>query len=46
MKLFNCVSSKLSFATKLEDFSIPELDFDVFANPAGNVLAWSFAEIS
>ena len=46
VKLFNCVSSKLSFATKLEDFAIPELDFDVFANPAGNVLAWSFAEVS
>lgn len=46
VKLFNCVSSKLSFATKLEDFVIPELDFDIFANPAGNVLQWSFAEVS
>ena len=46
VKLFNCVSSKLSFATKLEDFVVPELDFDVFANAAGNVLAWSFAEAS
>ena len=46
VKLFNCVSSKLSFATKLEDFTIPELDFDVFANPAGQVLSWSFAEAS
>jgi hypothetical protein len=33
------------FATKLEDFAIPQLDFDVFANPAGNLLAWSFAEV-
>jgi hypothetical protein len=46
VKLFNCVSSKLSFATKLEDFVIPELDFDIFANAAGNVLQWSFAEVS
>ena len=46
VKLFNCVSSKLSFATKLEDFTIPELDFDIFANAAGNVLQWSFAEAS
>jgi hypothetical protein len=46
VKLFNCVSSKLSFATKLEDFTIPELDFDIFANTAGNVLQWSFAEVS
>ena len=46
VKLFNCVSSKLSFATKLEDFTIPELDFSIFANAAGNVLQWSFAEVS
>ena len=46
VKLFNCVSTKLSYATKLEDFVIPELDFDIFANAAGNVLQWSFAEVS
>jgi hypothetical protein len=46
VKLFNCVSAKLAFATKLEDFVIPELDFDIFANSAGNVLQWSFAEVS
>ena len=46
VKLFNCVSSKLSYATKLEDFSVPELDFDIFANAAGNVFEWSFAEAS
>lgn len=46
VKLFNCVSSKLSFATKIEDFTIPELDFDIFANAAGNVLQWSFADVS
>jgi len=46
VKLFNCVSAKLAFATKLEDFVIPELDFDIFANAAGNVLQWSFAEVS
>ena len=46
VKLFNCVSTKLAFATKLEDFVIPELDFDIFANTAGNVLQWSFAEAS
>ncbi len=46
VKLFNCVSTKLAFASKLEDFTIPELDFDVFANAAGNVLQWSFGEVS
>jgi len=44
--LYNCVSSKLSYATKLEDFTVPELDFAVFANAAGNVLDWSFSEAS
>jgi len=46
VKLFNCVSSKLAFASKLEDFVIPELDFSIFANAAGNLLQWSFAEAS
>jgi len=46
VSLYNCVSSKLSYATKLEDFTVPELDFAVFANAAGNVLDWSFSEAS
>jgi hypothetical protein len=46
VKLFNCVSNKLGFHTKLEDFVVPELDFNVAANAAGNVLQWSFAEAS
>jgi len=36
--LYNCLASKLSFATKQEDFIIPELDFEAFANAAGKVL--------
>ncbi len=46
IKLFNCVSSKLAYQTKLEDFVVPELDFDIFANAAGTVFEWSFAEVS
>lgn len=46
VSLYNCVSSKLAYATKLEDFTVPELDFAVFANAAGNVLDWSFSEAS
>lgn len=41
-----CVSNKLAFATKQDDFSIPELDFEAFADAAGNVLTWSFNEAS
>lgn len=36
--LFNCVAAKLSFATKQDDFIIPELDFEAFANAAGQVM--------
>lgn len=46
LKLNNCVSNKLSFQTKLEDFTIPEFDFSCFADAAGNVMTWSFAEAS
>jgi hypothetical protein len=46
LKLNNCTSSKLSFKTKLEDFVMPEFDFSCFADPAGNVMTWSFAEVS
>ena len=37
MKLYACTSSKLSLATKLGDFMIPEFDFTAKANPAGQV---------
>jgi hypothetical protein len=46
LKLNNCTSSKLSFHSKLEDFVLPEFDFSCFADAAGNVMTWSFAEAS
>ncbi|HET6377943.1 MAG TPA: hypothetical protein VFG05_06500, partial [Methylocella sp.] len=46
LKLNNCTSSKLSFHTKLEDFVLPEFEFSCFADAAGNVMTWSFAEVS
>lgn len=39
-KLYRCTSSKLSFATKLGDFMIPEFDFTALADSAGNVFDW------
>lgn len=33
----NCTASKLGFGTKLEDFALPEFDFSIFADGAGNV---------
>jgi hypothetical protein len=46
LKLNNCTSNKLSFHTKLEDFIMPEFDFSCFADASGNVMTWSFAEVS
>lgn len=41
-----CVSSKLSFATKLEDFTKPEFDFEAFADGSGNLGTIAVAEAS
>ena len=42
--LYNCVAEKLSFGTKLEDFVMPELDFQCFANAAGQVCQFNFGD--
>lgn len=36
--LYSVIASKLSIATKQEDFIIPEFDFEAFANAAGQVI--------
>lgn len=33
----NCVANKFSMGSKLEDFVMPEFDFDIFANAAGQI---------
>lgn len=43
-QLPRCMSSKLSFATKLEDFNVPEFDFSAFADESGQVMTISTAE--
>lgn len=40
----NCIASKLAVATKLDDFAIPEIDFEAFADSAGNVFTWALSE--
>ena len=42
--LYNCVAEKLSFGTKIEDFLVPELDFQCFANAAGQVCQFNFGD--
>jgi len=38
--LNSCVASKLSLASKQEDFMIPEFDFTAFSDASGNVFTW------
>jgi len=42
--LYAVVASKLSLATKQDDFIIPDFDFECFANAAGNVIDIDFSE--
>jgi hypothetical protein len=44
MLLYNCVAEKLALGTKLEDFVLPELDFQCFANSAGQVCQLNFGD--
>ncbi|PPQ39864.1 hypothetical protein SAMN06265338_101735 [Rhodoblastus acidophilus] len=37
LRLYNCVSNKLTVSSKIQDFNIPELDFEAFANAANNI---------
>jgi len=38
------VAGKMAMATKLDDFTIPEIDFDIFADATGTVGTIGFAE--
>ena len=40
----NCIASKLSLATKLDDFAVPEIAFDAFADSLGNVFTYALTE--
>lgn len=42
--LYNCVSSGFDMATKLEDFMLPGLDFECFANAAGQVCQFNMGD--
>jgi hypothetical protein len=46
IRLFQCIGAKHAMAFKLEDFMMPEFDFDFFANAAGNVFQMVYPEIS
>lgn len=40
----NCISNKLSFSSKQDDFQVPEFEFDAFADAAGNIMTYSTSE--
>ena len=44
LQLYNCVMSKFTFGTKLEDFVMPDFDAECFANAAGNMYQWNFPD--
>lgn len=45
LTLYWCIGSKLSMATKLDDFTVPEFDFQAAANPnTGQVLSYGVSE--
>ncbi|MDB5405677.1 MAG: hypothetical protein JWL84_589 [Rhodospirillales bacterium] len=46
IRVFQAISSKFTQQFKLSDYMIPELDFEYFANAAGNVVELSFSEVS
>lgn len=45
-RLYQCIASKHVMAFKLEDFMLPEFDFDIFANNAGQVYNWVGPNVS
>lgn len=44
-RVYACVAAKHSMGFKLEDFMMPEFDFDFFALPNGNVINYVFPQI-
>lgn len=44
LQLNACVATKLSFATKQEDFALPDFEFSCFADDSGEVGRWIFPD--
>jgi hypothetical protein len=40
----SCLATKLTFATKIDDFMISEFDFSCFADASGNVMSYGLSE--
>jgi hypothetical protein len=44
VRLNQCVASKFSFGTNIEDFAKPDFEFQAFANAAGQVMTFNFGD--
>lgn len=44
LQLNACVATKMAFATKQEDFAMPDFEFSCFADDSGVVGEWSFPD--
>lgn len=40
----NCISAKMAFATKQDDFLVPEFDFSAFASANGQVMTYALSD--
>lgn len=46
VRIYACVMSKEALAFKLEDFALPEFEFDIFANASDYIFDFVFPEVS
>lgn len=46
VRCYAALASKVTFAWKLEDYHMPEFDFDLFTNPSGQLINQVFPEVS
>jgi hypothetical protein len=45
LRMYNVIATKLAQAFKLTDYDMPEIDFSIFSNAAGNVYEVSYADV-
>lgn len=46
VNLPNCASAKMNFGGKLDDYTMPDFDFGIYADATNTIGTWSFAEVS
>ena len=44
MEFFRCVSNKLAFSSKQDDYDLPEFEFQPMADDLGRVFKWTTSE--